>query len=116
MRARIGGKSLANGREIAATLRGSLGKTRIGRRLSPIPSGGGTIGGPRTRRTTVPGEKIDRGGAMCRSRAMEGGLQTLFQGADQKPAHEAGIAKPDFGLGRMHIDIDLARIAPNKQD
>ena len=47
---------------------------------------------------------------------MEGGLQTLFQGADQKPAHEAGIAKPHFGLGRMHIDIDLARIAPNKQD
>src|SRR3984893_939061 len=100
MRARIGGKRLANEPKIAATLPRALGKTRIGRRLPPIPSGGG---GAICRSTALEAraarEEIARAGAICRSRAMEGGLQSLFQGPDQKPAHQAGIAKPHFGLG-----------------
>ena len=46
---------------------------------------------------------------------MERPLQALFEGADEKPAHEARIAKADLGFRRMHIDIDLARAAFDKE-
>jgi hypothetical protein len=26
---------------------------------------------------------------------------------DQQPAHQAGVAEPHLGLGRMHVDVDL---------
>ena len=41
---------------------------------------------------------------------MSGALQHDAQAADQQAAHEARIAKPHLGLGRMHVDVDLARI------
>ena len=43
-------------------------------------------------------------------------MQTLFQGANHEPARKARITKAHFRLGRMDIDIDLARIAIEKQD
>ena len=45
---------------------------------------------------------------------MHGRGQRLLQRADDQPAHEAGIAEAHLGLGRMHVDVHLARIELEK--
>ena len=42
-------------------------------------------------------------------------LDGLFQRADDEAAHQAAIAEAHFRLGRMHIDVDLMRVAAQKQ-
>ena len=39
----------------------------------------------------------------------------LFQGADDEAAHQAAVAKAHLRLGRVHIDVDLMRIAGDEQ-
>ncbi len=41
--------------------------------------------------------------------------ERLFQGAHDKAAHEAGIAKAHLGLGGMNVDVDEAGIAADEQ-
>ena len=40
----------------------------------------------------------------------------MLDRADDDAAHEAGVAEPHFGLGGMHVDVDLARIAVEEED
>ncbi len=46
---------------------------------------------------------------------MTGGRERRPQRADDQPAHQAGIAKPHLGLGRVDIDVDLFRRSVEKQ-
>jgi len=91
-------------------------QNRIGRGLPPIqPAAARERRAPRSFACT-PCEKVERSRAMRWSHALERRLQTLFQGANHEPARKARITKAHFRLGRMDIDIDLARIAIEKQD
>ena len=47
--------------------------------------------------------------------AVPGGGQRRAQGADDQPAHQGGVAKPDFGLGRVDVDVDLVLGAVEEQ-
>ena len=84
--------------------------------MPPIPTGGGPSGGGALAKLGTPSEQIERRRAMCGCRPVERCLQTLFQGADHQPADQAGVAKAHLRLRRMHIDIDLARFAVEKQN
>jgi len=85
--------------------------------IAANPAGGGRAkGGRRASFACTPCEKVERSRAMRWSHALERRLQTLFQGANHEPARKARITKAHFRLGRMDIDIDLARIAIEKQD
>ena len=46
---------------------------------------------------------------------MEGARQRLSDRPDDEPAHQPAVAKAHFGLGRMHIDVDVARLAFDEQ-
>ncbi len=46
---------------------------------------------------------------------MHGGGERLFQRADDEAAHEAGITEAHFGLGRVHVDVDVGGIAGDEQ-
>src|ERR1700751_3984177 len=65
--------------------------------------------------TRISRETINCALAMRGRCAMKSILQALFQRAGQKATHEARIEKPDFGLRRMNIDIDLARVTFEKE-
>ena len=41
--------------------------------------------------------------------------QRLLQRAHDERAHQAGVAEAHLGLGRMHVDVDLARIERHEQ-
>jgi hypothetical protein len=41
--------------------------------------------------------------------------ERLLQRADEHAAHEAAVAKAHLGLGRVHVDVDLARIERDEQ-
>ena len=44
--------------------------------------------------------------------ALVAAAQRLAQARDDHPAHRRGIAKAHLGLGRVDVDVDLARAAP----
>ena len=67
------------------------------------------------RSKVAPREKIEGGRAICRRRAVQRAGKRLFQGADDEAAHQAAVAKAHLRLGRMHIDVDLMRIAGDEQ-
>ena len=46
---------------------------------------------------------------------MSGTREALAQRADDEAAHEAGIAEAHFGLGRVDVDVDRARLAADEQ-
>ena len=48
--------------------------------------------------------------AAGRRRALAFARQRLLQRMDQQRAHQAGVAEAHLGLGRVHVDVDLARI------
>ncbi len=48
-------------------------------------------------------------------RALALARQRLLQRAHDQPAHQAGVAEAHLGLGRMHVDVDLARIERDEQ-
>ena len=86
---------------------------------SPTPPGSapGQLGGRRAscgragdRRQSQPrSESRDRRRAAGRRRARAFARQSGLERLHDQRAHQAGIAKAHFGLGRMHIDVDLAR-------
>ena len=41
--------------------------------------------------------------------------QRLLQRMHQQRAHQAGVAEAHLGLGRMHVDVDLARRQRHEQ-
>ena len=47
--------------------------------------------------------------------AMQRRLERLLQRADDQAAHEAGVAEPHLRLGRMDVDVDIARVAFDEQ-
>src|SRR5262249_14999946 len=72
------------------------------RRLPPVPSAA-----PRQRGWA---ERGDGGAAAGGGGALALAGERLLQRADEHAAHEAAIAEAHLGLGRMHVDVDLARI------
>ena len=57
----------------------------------------------------------DGGAAAGGRRALAVARQRLLQRADEQAAHQAGIAEAHLGLGRVHVDVDLARIERDEQ-
>ena len=55
-------------------------------------------------------QRLQHACSALRARAVAGALQRLPQAADDEAAHQGRIAEAHFGLGRMHVDIDGARI------
>ncbi len=76
------------------------------RRLPPVPAAA-----PRQRRT----ERGNGRAAAGRRGALAFAGERLLQRADEQAAHEAAVAEAHLGLGRMHVDVDLARIERDEQ-
>ena len=118
------------GRRLAAM------RARVGRRRADIESGLRGLGeagsdgqrgaaaarrhGPRRRAPPVParrgrGATAGRNAAIValppvRRCALAVARERLLQRAHDQRAHQAGVAEAHLGLGRMHVDVDLARI------
>ena len=41
---------------------------------------------------------------------MAGGGERMAQAPDDQAAHQARIAEPDLGLGRVDVDVDIGRV------
>ena len=46
---------------------------------------------------------------------MPGFRQRMTQRRDDQPAHEAGVAEPDLGLGRVHVHVHHHRVTVDEQ-
>ena len=66
-------------------------------------------------RLRCPRQCLQRGGATCSRGAMAGAFENGAQAVDDEVAHRACIAKADFGLGRMDVDIDGVRVEVDEQ-
>ena len=87
--------------EIVAGRRGSGAERRVERAVA--------VGAARMRIGGRPGpERAHHLRSAGRCRADAGAGQRLADRADDQPAHQAGIAEAHIGLGRMHVDVDIA--------
>ena len=120
---RRGGSALAGGRPARA--RGGRRKTGEAR-LAPArrSRSGGAAG--EARQSQAAAARPARRHAGARNAASvaappvvaarcERRLQRLADGADDEAAHQAAVAKAHFGFRRMHVDVDLARVAVEEQ-
>ena len=112
LRARIGGRLPRRKRRLRGLAKaGERGrardrKGRARRRCAPVPAGP---------RRNVGAQCRHRGGAAGRRRAAALARERLLQRAHDQRAHEPAVAKAHFGLGRMHVDVDLARVELDEQ-
>ena len=77
------------------------------RRIAPIKSGA-----PRYRDRT---ERRDSRAAAGRGRALTFARQRFLQRTHDQPAHQSAVAETHLGLGRMHVDVDLAALESHEQ-
>src|SRR5437660_1430263 len=61
-----------------------------------------------------PERRDSRAAAGC-CRAVALALQAFLQRPHQQRAHSARLSKAHLGLGRMYVDIDLARVKRHEQ-
>ncbi len=87
------------------------------------PTSNAAIDRPRRRAPPVPAAPAQRGrtqgghrrAAAGRRGALAFARERLLQRVDEETAHQAAVAKAHLGLGRMHVDVDLARIERDEQ-
>ena len=83
-------------------------------RLAPMPGaarGARPRARPDARRRRLRPQGCQRARA-ARGRGAEAGAgERLLEGRDDEAAHEGRIAEAHLRLGRMHVDVDLARVA-----
>ena len=91
----------------AAPSKAGIGPDRIGRRAPPVPIAGA--------RREGRAERGDRRAVAVGRGAPAFAREAFLQRVHDQRAHQAGIAEPHLGLGRMHIGVDLARIERHEQ-